>query len=149
MGKLTMNGKDITKPFTYNGKKVVSLTMNGKVLTLKSEIVYNINDYLATTKDVKYNAAVHSLMIVDVDSGQTLRTITLGAGQEITFTGYASTQTEGGATGKPYQISIRVHNWSSDRTHFDIEISKQEGNAGVEMGAGFGTGLDLEIKAGG
>lgn len=36
MGKLTFNGKDITKPFTYNGKQVVSLTYNGKVCTLQS-----------------------------------------------------------------------------------------------------------------
>lgn len=35
MGKITFNGKDITKPFDYNGKKVVSLTYNGKVCTLK------------------------------------------------------------------------------------------------------------------
>lgn len=36
MGKITFNGKDITKPFDYNGKKVVSLTYNGKVCTLSA-----------------------------------------------------------------------------------------------------------------
>ncbi len=36
MGKITLNGKDITKPFTYNGKQVIKIEMNGLVLTLKT-----------------------------------------------------------------------------------------------------------------
>lgn len=36
MGKITINGKDITKPFTFNGKQVVSITVGGKVCTLKA-----------------------------------------------------------------------------------------------------------------
>lgn len=38
MGKLTMNGKDITKPFPYNGKNVVKLTANwnNKVVTFST-----------------------------------------------------------------------------------------------------------------
>lgn len=41
MGKITFNSKDITKPFAYNGKQVVSLTYNGKVLTLKAAVVFD------------------------------------------------------------------------------------------------------------
>lgn len=37
MGKIVFNGKEITKPFVYNGKTVNSLAYNGTVVTLKSQ----------------------------------------------------------------------------------------------------------------
>lgn len=41
MGKITYNGKDLTKPFSYNGKKVVKLELNSKVLSLLGYIKWD------------------------------------------------------------------------------------------------------------
>lgn len=36
MGKITLNGKDRTTPFTWNGKQIVKFTIGGKVCTLQA-----------------------------------------------------------------------------------------------------------------
>lgn len=37
MGKITINGKDITKPFKLNGKTIKKITINGKDITLQQK----------------------------------------------------------------------------------------------------------------
>lgn len=57
MGKLTFNGKDITKPFDYNGKKVVKITSGTKILSLqKLTKTITFNHYTSVSYDFSTDA---------------------------------------------------------------------------------------------
>lgn len=48
MGQLTLNGKTISKPFDYKGKKIVKLEFRNKIITLQDQFtpdVCNLNLY--------------------------------------------------------------------------------------------------------